>query len=138
MLTVLTPTITESTAILSSACENQLCHPPRMPVSQGKVNGHIVTILRDTGCSGVVIKRDLVRDSQFNGKSQLCILIDGTKLPAPVANVFIDTPYYTGNVEAWCMENPVYDLIVGNIEGAGLPGEPDPHWKLVQAVQTRA
>ena len=135
---VLTPTITESTAILSSACENQLCHPPRMPVSQGKVNGHIVTILRDTGCSGVVIKRDLVRDSQFNGKSQLCILIDGTKLPAPVANVFIDTPYYTGNVEAWCMENPVYELIVGNIEGARLPGEPDPHWKLVQAVQTRA
>ena len=30
---VLTPTITESTAILNSACENQLCHPPRMPVS---------------------------------------------------------------------------------------------------------
>ena len=25
---ILTPSITESTAILSSACENQLCHPP--------------------------------------------------------------------------------------------------------------
>ena len=37
---ILTPSITESTAILSSACENQLCHPPRMPVCRGRVNGH--------------------------------------------------------------------------------------------------
>ena len=36
------------------------------------------------------------------------------------------------------MQNPVYDLIVGNIEGARLPGEPDPNWQLVQAVETRA
>lgn len=135
---ILTPTITERTAILSSACENQIFHPPRMPVSQGKVNGHVVTLLRDTGCSGVVIKRDLVSDDQLNGKTQLCILIDGTKLTAPVANVFIDTPYYTGNVEAWCMNNPVYDLVLGNIEGARLPGEPDPQWTLAQAVRTRA
>ena len=135
---ILSPTLTETAAIVSSACENQIFHPPRMPVSQGKVNGHVVTLLRDTGCSGVVIKRELVKDEQLNGKSQLCVLIDGTKLQAPVANVHIDTPYYTGNVEAWCMNNPVYDLILGNIEGARLPGEPDPHWNLTQAVQTRA
>ena len=36
------------------------------------------------------------------------------------------------------MQNPVYDLIMGNIEGARLPGEPDPNWQLVQAVETRA
>ena len=36
------------------------------------------------------------------------------------------------------MSNPVYDLILGNIEGARSPGEADPHWNLVQAVQTRA
>lgn len=83
-----------------------------------------------------MIRRDLVRDDQLNGKSHLCTLIDGTKLPAPVANVFIDTPYYTGNVEAGCMNNPVYDLVLGNIEGARLPGEPDPQWTLAQAVQT--
>lgn len=46
---ILTPTITERTAILSSDCENQIFHPPRMPVSEGKVNGHVVTLLRDTG-----------------------------------------------------------------------------------------
>ena len=97
-----------------------------MSVSQGKVNGHVVTLLRDTGCSGVVLKRELVRDEQLNEKSQICVLIDGTQLQASVANVYIDMPYYTGNAEAWCMNNPVYDLILGNIEGAMLP-EPDPY-----------
>ena len=135
---ILTPSITESTAILSSACENQLCHPPRMPVSQGIVNGRVVNLLRDTGCSGVVIKQSLVRQDQLNGKNQMCVLIDGTKISSPVATIEIDTPYFKGEVEAWCMQNPVYDLIVGNIEGARLPGEPDPNWQLVQAVETRA
>ena len=36
------------------------------------------------------------------------------------------------------MTNPIYDLILENTEGTRLPGEPDPQWKLVQAVQTRA
>ena len=131
------PNITESTAILSSACENQLFHPPRMPVSQGRVNGRVVNLLGDTGCSGVVIKQSLVRPDQLNGKTQMCVLIDGTKISSPVATIEIDTPYFKGEVEAWCMQNPVYDLIVGNKEGARLPGEPDPNWQLVRAV-TRA
>ena len=38
-----------------------------MPVRQGKVN--VATLLRDTGCSGAVTKRDLVNIHQFNGKS---------------------------------------------------------------------
>ena len=71
--TILSPTLTEIAAIVSSACGNQIFHPPKMPVSQGKVNGHVVTLLRDTGCSGVVIKRELVKDEQLNGKSQLCV-----------------------------------------------------------------
>ena len=36
-------------------------------------------LLRDTGCSGVVIKQDLVKQDQLNGKIQMCVLIDGTK-----------------------------------------------------------
>ena len=61
---ILTPSITASTAILSSSCENQLCYPPRMPVCQGKVNGQVVTLLRDTWCSGVVITQELVKPGQ--------------------------------------------------------------------------
>ena len=48
--------ITERRAILNSACEKQIFHPLRMPVSQRKVNGHGVSLLRETCCSAVVIK----------------------------------------------------------------------------------
>ena len=34
------------------------------------------------------------------------------------------------------MENPIYDLIIGNIKGAREPNSPDPEWT-VNAVQTR-
>jgi len=36
----------------------------------------------------------------------------------PTAIVKIDTPYYKGTVEALCMENPVQELLVGNVSGA--------------------
>ena len=79
-----------------------------------------------------------MRQDQLNGKNQMCVLIDGAKISSPVATIEIDTPYLKGEVEAWCIQNPVCDLIVGNIERARLPGEPDPNWQLVQAVETRA
>ena len=50
----------------------------------------MVSILRDTGCSSVVVRRDQVKDEQFTGKIQKCVLIDGT----------VSSPYYTGNADA--------------------------------------
>jgi len=34
-----------------------------------------------------------------------------------VAMIEIDTPYYQGQVEAVCMKQPMYDVIVGNVQG---------------------
>lgn len=47
----------------------------------------------------------------------MCVLIDGTVRRTPVANVEIETPYFTGKVRAVCMREPLYDVIVGNVEG---------------------
>lgn len=57
----------------------------------------------------------------------------------PVARVKVDTPYFTGNVEAWCLENPLNSLIIGNIPNARDPKDPDRSWKPNQtnAVVTR-
>ena len=33
----------------------------------------------------------------------------------PIANIEVDTLYFQGPVSALCMDNPVYDLILGNI-----------------------
>ena len=40
----------------------------------------------------------------------------------------VDTPYLTGRVEALCMENPVYDWVIGNIEGVRSVENPDLKW----------
>ncbi|XP_069138991.1 uncharacterized protein [Argopecten irradians] len=126
---------------ISVSCDVS-CKPSTMPVVEGLVGNQLVTVLRDTGCGGVVLKRSLARPDQMTGESRTCTLADGSTLQVPIAMVEIDTPYYEGSVIAWCMETPVYDLIVGNIEGARPPGEPNYSWNRgrssANAVQTRA
>ena len=46
------------------------------------------------------------------------MLIDGVVKRFPTTFVRINTPYYKGTVKALCMENPVQELIVGNVPGA--------------------
>jgi len=97
-----------------------------MPVAKGTVENKPVTVLRDTGCSSVVVRRSLVPDNKLTVQEALCILIDGTIRRTPVAKIFVDMPYYTGPTTAVCMTNPIYDLIVGNFKGATEPN-PSPH-----------
>lgn len=99
----------------------------------GMLNEHLVTVLRDTGCNGVVVRRDLLCDDQLTGIQRVCVLADGSRIQVPVARVKVDTPYFTGNVEAWCLENPLYSLIIGNIPNARDPKDPDRSWKPNQA-----
>ena len=39
-----------------------------MPVMKGGVGENSVDVLRDTACSGIVVKKDLVSEDQFTGK----------------------------------------------------------------------
>ena len=118
--------------VLNLTCNAQVgeprSHPPGMPTCKGMVSDMEVSVLRDTGCSKAVVRSELVRSDQYTGQSQTCLLIDGTERHFPLALVDVDTPFFTGQVEALCMENPVYDLIIGNIDGARGPSDPDAHW----------
>jgi len=73
-------------------------------------------------------------EENLTGQEERCILIDGTVRQPPVAQVFIDTPYSTGTTTAVCMKNPLYDVIIGNIQGATDPTTSHP----ASAVQTRS
>ena len=44
-------------------------------------------------------------------------MLDGTKGKAPIANVFLKSPCFTGELEVSCIEKPLYDVIVGNVPG---------------------
>lgn len=107
----------------------------RMPTSSGTVGVHPVTVLRDTGCSTVVVRRSLVAEEDLTGKEEICVLIDGTVRRTPVAKITVDTPYLTGRVLAVCMKDPLYDLIIGNIAGVS---DPSDVVKELQAVTTRS
>lgn len=93
--------------------------------------------MRDTGCSGEVVRKTKVSDQNLiNGRQKLCVLADGSQITVPVAEVFIDTPYLSGRHEVWCMKNQVYDLIIGNVSDARLPDKLDNTWQF-NAVKTR-
>ena len=92
-------------------------------------------MLRDTGCSTVVVKRELVSNKQMTGGTETCILIDGTVTRTPVAEIDTEVPHCTYKVKAVCMENPLYDVITGNVPGIS---NEDNNWLEAQAVVTRA
>lgn len=112
-----------------------------IPVVKGCVGYKVVTVLRDTGCSGAVIRKELVTEKQLTGTSQRCKLTDGRVIDADVVRINVDTPYFTGSVDTWCFDSPSYDLILGNIRGVRKPHERNParihSTENIAAVETR-
>ena len=64
----------KSVPVVSSVCVQPLAEN-RMPVVKGKVGNTSVNVLRDTGCSGIVVKKELVAEDQYTGE---CNHIYGT------------------------------------------------------------
>ena len=113
--------------LLSNACVEPLTGVrSKMPVVKGRVGEKTVDVLRDTGCSGVVVKKDLVGEDQFTGDLNVMLLIDNTARKVPIARIYVDTPYLKGHVEAQCLSDPIYDLIIGNVPDARDAQNPDP------------
>ena len=143
--------------LIAEACSLGRQHGSKMPIAEGTLFDKPVRVLRDTGCSTVVVRRSLVPDSCLTGETVICGLIDGTLRRNPVARISVDTPFLKGEVKATCMSSPMYDLIVGNIPQAEdlnwsckvtrdsevrrsdvITDNPDVATQEVQAVTTRA
>ena len=99
------------------------CHFPRsrLPTAVGTVNDKEVRVLRDTGCTGVVVRRSLVSDGQMLNKQSGVTLINNYKQRCPVARINIDCPFFRGSTDALCIDDPAHDLVIGNIEGSKFP-----------------
>ena len=94
-----------SLPMLSAACSENIVQ--KMPVVIGLVGDKKVNVLRDSGCSSAVIRKDLVQETQLTGEENTCVLIDGTVRKLPVATVNVNTPYFSGTIQALCMEKPI-------------------------------
>ena len=55
-------------------------------------------------------------------------MVDHTLIDVPLANVYLDSPYYKGPCKVMCVSSPVHPLIIGNVRGARQM-LPDPNWK---------
>ena len=100
----------------------------QFPMMGGFVGENCVGILRDTGCSGVIVRRSLVEPSEFTGEKRTFMMVDRSLIQVPTAIYMVNCPVYSGRVEALCLDDPVCDVIIGNIPGA-LPIELCPSHK---------
>ena len=102
------------------------------------VEGKKVEVLPDTGCCGVIIRRELVNEAAFTGETKYIMTISRIIKRATMARVEVGTPFCVGTVEALCLKDPLFDLIIGNVPGAREPDDPNPEWAVATAVATRA
>lgn len=98
----------------------------------------MIYVLRDTGCTEVIVKQSLVSHESLTGKVHTCMMVDRTTLQLPEAKVSLDTLYLKGDTLALCMENPLIAVTIGNIPRAMDAQDPDINWVPVLVVQTRA
>jgi len=93
--------------VVADACLLQ-SKAQQMPVAVGTVEGKPVSVLRDTGCSTVVVRRSLIPEGKLTGQNEDCILIDRTVRHVPVARILVRAPYVRGIVRAVCMKDYDY------------------------------
>ena len=129
--------VTEEILKVSSTARPSLTNND-MKTLKGIMGEKMIDVLRDTGCTGVIIKQSLVSTELLTGKVHTCMMVDRSTLQLPEAKVSLDTPYFKGDTIALCIENPLVDVIIDNIPGARDAQEPDINWVPIFAVQTRA
>ena len=66
----------------------------------------------------MVVREKFVKNDQYTCKYCYMLLIDNTVRKVPIAKIQVDTPYLKGEVEAQCLTDAIYDLVIGNVEGA--------------------
>ena len=103
-----------------------------MITALGRVSGRpdTIEVLRDSGCSTMVIREDLCDPRYFTGETRGCVMMDGRVIEVPVVKKKVDTPYYIGEVEGVAMKAPIYDLVIGNVHGARGQKDPDTSWEI--------
>ena len=90
----------------------------RLAKAPGTVDGQNVVVLRDTGCTGVAVRRNMISHDQLTGKESAVTLKSETTQRHPLAVINVDCPFLKGQSEALCMDSTLCDLIIGNIDGS--------------------
>ena len=90
----------------------------RLPTARRTETGKEVVAMRDTG---FVIRSSFVSKDQLLGKASYVTLINETTQRYLLALIDIDCPFFSGQTEALCMDNTLYDVVIRIIDGSKLP-----------------
>ena len=94
-------------------------------------------VLRDTGCTGMIVDGTLVPDMiVIPGSSGSLQMVDHTLIEVPLA-VYLDPSYYRGHCRVMCVSSPIYPVIIGNVRGAQRM-LPDPDWNAEDQPEVKA
>ena len=72
--------------------ENKKC----MPLATGKVGENVIEVLHDTSCNGVIVRKELVKVDDFTRSMGYVMAVDRILKEKPIAEVKVNTSYYTG------------------------------------------
>jgi len=106
----------------------------QLHLEMGSVNTMACSVLRDTGATTCGVRRRLVTQDQYMGGIVRCKTFGGEIHEYPQAKVLVSCPYFVGELVCCVLEDPVADLIVGNVPGLSKPHVP----KAAAAVQSVA
>ena len=111
--------LTNSDRVVYSAVCHAQSNDGQTYVGVGKLIGRAVKVLQDTGCTGRIVDRVLVRDMMVIPDSSGSLhMVYHALTDLPLANVYLDSPYYKGHCRLICVSSPFYPVIVGNVRGA--------------------
>ncbi|GFN80211.1 Zinc finger protein [Plakobranchus ocellatus] len=89
----------------------------RLHIESASLFGNKCSLLRDTGCNTVGVRRSLVSVSSITGRRIKVNTFCCKNRAFDTAAIDISSPYFSGHVEACLLTNPVADVILGDIDG---------------------
>ena len=104
-------TLDQSPKQLCETCQSIEFEPHCMV----KVEGQSVEAIRDTGSTMSIVKKDLVPQQCYTGEVKEVSLASSTvKRTLPVANLMMETPYFSDRTDVLVMEKPVCPVLISN------------------------
>ena len=70
-----------------------------LPIVKGTVFGIPVDVLRDTGCTTILVKRKYVPNCALTRKKKKLVLLDGTVHTVPTAKVLLESMFFSEEVD---------------------------------------
>lgn len=86
-------------------------------VKLGAVEGVKLQVMRNSCSTGCVVGKSLVSCNQHTGERVGLRMVDGSTITNPTAKVSAASPFFSCLVRAAVLENSLFDLFIGNIEG---------------------